>query len=113
MKYLMILLLSTVLCKPAVGITLEGGVVKSTGEGRVGIKINYSSGFIEEVYRHSPAKLAGVRYGDKVLLVDGKKNYCDHIHGEPGTYVHLQILRKKEIVEFNLERVERWKIKSI
>lgn len=92
-------------------LLLCGSVEHTSTEGRIGIEVDYSSGLINYVHRKSPAKLAGLKRGDKVLTVDGLANYCNHIHGEPGSTVHLMILRGKRcIFFFDVVRTERWRI---
>lgn len=76
-------------------------------DGRVGIRVHYSSGKIQHVYKNSPAKYAGIQPGDVVLEVDGRHNSCHQIHGMPGTLVHLKLARGEETFEMDVMRAER------
>lgn len=93
------------------GKLLCGSVEHSTTEGRVGVEVDYSSGVIHYVHRHSPAKFAGIKRGDIVLEVDGVPDNCHHIHGEPGTSVRLKMRRRHQSdFELDVMRTERWRI---
>ncbi len=76
-------------------------------DGRVGVRVEYSSGKIQHVYKDSPAMYAGIRKGDTVLTVDGAEKSCRKIHGLPGTSVHLQLTRENaEPYELDVMRAE-------
>lgn len=94
-------------------ILLSGSVAHSVHidrdekDGRVGVRVDYSSGKIQHVYKDSPAMYAGIRKGDVVLTVDGATKACRKIHGLPGTSVHLQLTRaNEEPYELDVMRAE-------
>jgi hypothetical protein len=104
---------------------LAGTVSQSTCEGRIGVRVNYSSGKILRIYQNSPAAWNSLHKNDVVLEVDGKKDNCENISGNPGSFVHLKVKRVFEIpaasacekpteitqiFELDIERIERWKI---
>lgn len=66
---------------------------------------------ILHVYPGTPAEEAGVRDGDVIVKVDDVEGdsmelseLVKHIKGEEGTTVHLQLLREKDYLEFDVER---------
>lgn len=94
-------------------ILLSGSVEQSVyidrarKDGRVGVRVAYSSGKIQHVYKDSPAMYAGIRKGDTVLTVDGAEKSCRKIHGTAGTSVHLQLARENgEPYELDVMRAE-------
>lgn len=98
------------------GVVLAGQVSSdlqytSPVEGRIGVKIDHASGKIGSVYKVSPAQDAGILKNDKVILVDNLEKNCDNISGEPGTVVNIKLLRKGKELEFNIVRIERWRLK--
>lgn len=86
-----------------VALALQGNI--SNQYGRVGIKVG-TTGRITHVYNHSPAYLAGLQEGDKVLEADGRKGY-KLVDGIAGTDARLKVRRGKEILFFTIPRVPK------
>ncbi|MDE7435007.1 MAG: S41 family peptidase [Lachnospiraceae bacterium] len=68
---------------------------------------------ITRVYDDSPAYKAGLKAGDRIVMVEDIEavtmelsELVTHIRGEEGTSVHLQIVRDDEPMEFDVERGE-------
>jgi Periplasmic protease len=79
--------------------------------GKIGITFDYQ-GIISEILKDSPAYLAGLRKGDKILRIDGEpipKNNINSLYtkvtGKPGTMVYLVIDRDNKEIVFEVKRV--------
>ena len=81
----------------------------------IGIEVSYESGRIEVVapIEGSPAEHAGLRSGDIIVEIDGRKvdtrsltGTIGRMRGEPGTLVRLGVEREEapELLEFTIER---------
>lgn len=84
------------------GVGIQLGDVKIKGE--KGIKILIFSTFAD-----SPAEKAGLKPGDFIVKVDGKKmknsdDTCDHVLGTPGTEVTITVERNGTMKSFTMER---------
>lgn len=84
MRWILALALSAT---PAFAYTIEGGI--SNERGLIGVRTCERT--IEKVYYGSPAWLANLKKGDRILEVDGAKK--NDIIGEPYTEVHLLVKR--------------------
>lgn len=97
-------------CSPAEARTITGGV--SNERGLIGVRTCDRK--VERVYLDSPAWRAGVKAGDKIVLVDG--NARSEIIGEPFQTVQLCIHRRDkqgllEVLNLEMERVPEDEIK--
>lgn len=104
------LILILLLFIPAVyGYTVRGGV--SNERGLIGVRTCDRK--VERVYLDSPAWRAGVKVGDKIVLVDG--SIRAEIIGEPFQTVQLCIHRRVkgllETLNLEIERVPEREIK--
>jgi predicted metalloprotease with PDZ domain len=86
---------------PIFAITLFGMLVSSSVHGYIGVQ--RAGHRIEHVIERSPAEKAGLKVGDKVLSVDGKKDAS--IDGPAYENVELEIKRHDEILHFEIQRV--------
>ena len=89
-NFALALLASLCLVSPVSAKMLIGVVQYHNVEGRIGIRTNYH-GTVFRVHPNSPAENVGLKKGDVITLVDGKKNNVDHIHGPPGTLVTMRV----------------------
>lgn len=105
------------------GIMRETGYLSSSWEpyfpdpaeqfankGRLGILLS-EEGFVLEVKENSPALIAGIKKGDKLIKIDDQdlqgnntSDIIEKITGEPGTKVKLIILRDDKEFTFEIER---------
>ena len=120
------LFLASACCNAANALTFEGSVEQtdvfhkrgfwarlfSPPEGRIGIRVSASTGLVASVHPGSPAEKVGLQKDDKVILVDGRKHRVDYISGEPGTIVHLDVLRGADQLAFDVERIDFHDISS-
>ena len=77
-------------------------------KGRIGIQID-DSGIIIQIVSDSPASMAGVKFGDKILKINerpmtNQNEALQEIIGDPGTTVRLLVLRNGEEIEFIIKR---------
>lgn len=79
----------------------------------IGATVTFDGEFasIYEVYDNSPSKKAGLKKGDKIIEVDGKKteglqlsDISNLIKGKSGTIVTIKVLRDDEEKEFKVKR---------
>lgn len=70
--------------------------------------------FIKKVIENSSSYLAGLKKGDVILSVNGKKadslspqELSDHLKGEVGSVLELKVLRQKDLQELRLVRTEQ------
>lgn len=75
---------------------------------------------IIEVLPHSPADIAGVRVGDKILKVKDKDvanlssiEFYSLTWGYPGEVMPLEVERDGEIIKFNIKRISTEEILNI
>lgn len=68
---------------------------------------------ISNVIKDSPSDFAGVKGGDKIIEVEGKKvtgkkitneKVMEKLKGEEGTFVKIKVLRGKKVLTFKLKR---------
>lgn len=88
--------------------------VDTEGEfGGLGIEITVEDNFLTVVsaIEGTPAFSAGILPKDRVLKIEGKstkdmtlEDAVKKLRGKPGSKIHLTIMRKKEILEFEMER---------
>lgn len=91
-------LLLLLTCSPGLGqVVLKGGV--SSGVGRIGIRIN-TRGIISAVRYNSPAQVAGLEVGDRVVVVNYRPFSLSRLNGSPGEQVTLEIVRSTPIGEW-------------
>ena len=93
------------LIAPANAKLLIGMIQYQEVEGKIGIKVS-NQGKVHRVHPHSPAEAAGIRQGDLITNVDGKRNNVLSIHGTPGTLVCLTVKRASDTLEMNVPRVD-------
>jgi len=93
------------LIAPADAKLLIGMIQYHEVEGKIGIKVS-NQGKVHRVHPNSPAEAAGIRQGDLITTVDGKRNNVPNIHGTPGTLVSLTLKRAGDTLEFNVPRVD-------
>ncbi len=107
MKFVIVLLMVTFLhTAPADATTLIGMVQYRHAEGRIGVRINHS-GRVFKVHSKSPADIVGIRPGDVITSVDGKRSgFVGKIHGTPGTIANLTVRRDHEELAFQVPRVD-------
>lgn len=74
-------------------------------DGRIGVLVN-RSGWVRYTHPGSPADTAGIQEEDHIVLVDGRRNNVENIHGTPGTNVKLTVKRKDDVFQYNLVRVD-------
>lgn len=84
---------------------LHGSV--SNTKGRIGIREDWDRR-ITRIYNLSPAAKAGLKIGDKIVMVDGRKGA--EIVGPPEEIVHIRIQRENTFLSFDIERVASNKI---
>ena len=106
MKSLVALLLLAGLALPATAYTgvLEGIIQYSPGVGKIGVRVS-PSGRVMRVSPGSPAEIAGLAVGDKIIAADGKPGAVGRIHGDQGTAVVLTIKRGELEITRQVERV--------
>lgn len=68
--------------------------------GLIGIEYNPPRHQVVGVYRNSPADKAGILPRDVVLHINDVA-----IHGPAGTKINLTILRKQQVLGFEIERI--------
>lgn len=90
---------------PANATILYGVVQYRNVEGRIGVRISHS-GKVARVHPGSPAAEAGLKEGDVITAVDGRRGAVEHIHGIPGTVVSLTVQRADQELTFDVPRVE-------
>lgn len=82
--------------------------------GKTGITLSTSDARTITSVRHgSPANLAGVQQGDRLVMIDGEflfgesdyRSIILRLVGSPGTSVTLTVRRDKTAREYNVERV--------
>ncbi len=93
---------------------VEDARIKATGEyGGIGAAARYYNKIltIREIYKNSPAEIAGLRVGDNILKIDDivVKDFDDDgilalLNGLPKTKVKFQLERKSNIVEVEIIR---------
>jgi C-terminal processing protease CtpA/Prc len=86
--------------------SLEGHC--SNESGKIGIRTDWDR-VIVKCYHGCPAYYAGLRIGDKILLVDGTKN--KEISGPAHEVVTLVVLRDNKELEFKVERAYESEVK--
>ncbi|NBX80206.1 MAG: S41 family peptidase [Flavobacteriales bacterium] len=68
---------------------------------------------ISNVIKNSPSDIAGLKGGDKIIEVEGKKvaskkitneKVMSKLKGDEGTFVNIKVLRGKRIIPFKLKR---------
>jgi predicted metalloprotease with PDZ domain len=77
------------------------GCVSNSGDlnGRIGIRWHPHRGNkIEKVCPHSPAEMAGLKVGDRILN-------CDHVNGPAYSEIELTIQRENAVLHFVVLRV--------
>ena len=95
----------------------EDFIVISTGEyGGIGSYIFERDGkvYISEPYEDSPAAKAGMRPGDRIVMIDGESvegwdnaKVSEHLKGQPSTPIEVTVVRKYDpdsVKTFNLHR---------
>jgi len=80
----------------------------SNESGKIGIRTDWDR-VIVKCYHGCPAYYAGLRIGDKILLVDGTKN--KEISGPAHEVVTLVVLRDDKKLEFKIERAFESEVK--
>jgi len=90
---------------PANAKMLIGMVEYHEVEGKIGIKVS-NQGKVHRVHPHSPAEAAGIKQGDLITNVDGRRNNVLNIHGTPGTLVSLTVKRASDEFEISVPRVD-------
>lgn len=104
-----LLFLIAILVLPVEARTITGGV--SNERGYIGVKT--CDRVVERVWLDSPAWHAGIRKGDKIVLVDGAAKR--EIIGEPYEVVHLCIHRKAngllEVLNLDVSRLPHSQIR--
>lgn len=101
MRKVLSLLLAFWCIIPTEALELRGGC--SNTRGRIGITVSLY-GKIYCVHRISPAFDAGIQVGDIVIEADGVQGTKQIDAGTAGSVVHIVILRKKEVLIFNIVR---------
>ncbi|HEY9869717.1 MAG TPA: PDZ domain-containing protein, partial [Candidatus Obscuribacterales bacterium] len=101
----------TVLVSGMIGVKVRPKVVLGGAWSYTTISINESYEFeVEEVYPGSPAQAAGLKPGDVIYAVDGRRvdrqNFADAISGQPGTDVDLSVRRGKYGIRATCRRIE-------
>ena len=89
-----------------IALALEGHVINTNVEGRIGVRINLGSGAIYKIHPFSPAANAGLVIGDVVIRVDGKPHNAVNISGEPGTIVKLVVKHGSDLIPMDIERID-------
>lgn len=99
----------------------EAFMVMSTGEyGGIGSYIQERDGkvYISEPYEGSPAAKAGLKPGDRILMLDGESidgwgnsKVSEHLKGQPSTPLTLTIVRKYDPDSVKTFNIVREKIK--
>ncbi len=74
-------------------------------DGKIGVRVS-NRGKVARVHPHSPADQAGIKTGDLIVEVDGKKGNVDHIHGRPGTLVGLTVKRADTSFSVDVPRID-------
>jgi len=80
----------------------------SNESGKIGIRTDWDR-VIVKCYHGCPAYYAGLRIGDKILLVDGLKS--KEISGPAHETVKLLVLRNDKQLEFTVERAYESEVK--
>lgn len=88
--------------------SLEGSYV---GIGVQYYELNKGIFIVDHVYKASPAEEAGLMEGDQFYTIDGKPaedmskdDVSNNVKGEPGTTVHIVIIREGRQIEMDVER---------
>ncbi len=83
-------------------ILLTGAIISGSVRGYTGIRraVDHE---IYSVAKNSPADLAGVHKGDRVLTIDEQTK--GDIDGPAGTFVRLELKRGEKILLFYIKRV--------
>jgi C-terminal processing protease CtpA/Prc len=90
---------------PADARLLVGMVEYQEVEGKIGVKVS-TQGKVHRVHPHSPAEVAGLKEGDVIKMVDGRKNNVLNIHGTPGTLVSLTVERGGDVFAVDVPRID-------
>jgi hypothetical protein len=77
---------------------------KYKADGHIGVRIS-CWGYVDYVHPGSPAETMGLVKGDRVTRVDGHKHNVNHISGDPGTTVELEVKRHRDVFTVNVERI--------
>ncbi len=86
---------------------LQGNV--SNEKGKIGIREDWDRRIVR-VHPGSPAELAGLKVGDKVIEVDGHKGDYPIIGGAKEV-VKVVVDRKGQTLTFYIRRIPTWQIK--
>ncbi len=99
----------------------EDFMVLSTGEyGGIGSYIFERDGkvYISEPYEGSPAAKAGMKPGDRIMMIDGESvegwgnsKVSDHLKGQPSTPISITVVRKYDSDSVKTFTITREKIK--
>lgn len=99
---------------------IDGNYGTKKGIGvRVSLNTEEDTVYVYQVFKGSPAETAGVKNGDYIVAVDGKRiedlgaeNATNAISGENGTAVRVTVLREGEELELDIVRGD-YEIKSV
>lgn len=96
-------------CLEAQAEPLKGYVIYDKIKGMIGARIN-KSGFVSCVRYRSPAQLAGLRAGDRIVKIDLSRFALNRLNGCPGEHVRLTIARQEELIDLDVPFVDYRKI---